>query len=122
MSRIVPCADASPVAPVSFAQRQLWLHAHLGPDEPIYNEPVTIHYTGCLDIGALEQSLTEILRRHQAWRTTFRIVDQDVRQVIQPLSDISLPVVDLRSWPEAERDEEARRIATEEAVRPFDLE
>ena len=122
MSRIVPCAGANPVAPVSFAQRQLWLHAHLGLDEPIYNEPVTIHYTGCLDVGALERSLTEVLRRHQAWRTIFRIVDHDVHQVIQPPSAISLPVVDLRSLPEAEREEEARRIATEEAVRPFDLE
>ncbi len=115
-------ADAGPTAPVSFSQQQLWLHAHLEPDVPVYSEPVTIHHTGCLDVRALEQSLAEILRRHEAWRTTFTVVDQEVRQVIHPPHAITLPVVDLRPLPPVAREDEALRIATEEALRPFDLE
>jgi len=115
-------ADKSPVAPVSFAQQQLWLHARREPNVPVYNEPVTIHYTGNLDVAALERSLTEIVRRHEAWRTTFRMWDGDVQQVIQSPRAIVLPVVDLRSVPDAAREDEALRMATEQARQPFDLE
>src|ERR1700704_6595569 len=62
---------ASPVAPLSYGQQQIWLHAQMAPDLPLYNEPVTIHRKGPLDVNALEQSLSEIIRRHEAWRTTF---------------------------------------------------
>jgi hypothetical protein len=109
-------------APVSFAQQQLWLHAQLAPDVPLYNEPVTIHHAGVLDVGALERAFTEIVRRHEAWRTTFAVVDGEVCQVIQPPPAITLPVVDLRSRPAEEREREAIRLATEDAQRPLDLE
>ena len=57
-------------APLSFAQQQIWLHTQMVPGIPVYNEPVTIHRQGTLDVRALELALTEIVRRHQAWRTT----------------------------------------------------
>src|SRR5262249_58787381 len=69
----------------------------------------------------LELSLNEIVRRHQALRTTFSIVEGQPVQVVSPSLRISLPVVDLTDRPEAEREEEARRLAQEEAQRPFDL-
>ena len=119
---IVARRDAGPIAPVSFAQQQLWLHAHLEPDTPVYNEPVTIHHTGPLDVLALERALAEILRRHEAWRTTFTVVEGELRQVVHPPSELALPVVDLRRLPAAARESEALRIATEEALRPFNLE
>jgi amino acid adenylation domain-containing protein len=120
--RIVPRLDAGSTAPVSFAQEQLWLHAHLEPDVPVYSEPVTIHCPGCLDVGALEMSLAEILRRHAAWRTTFSVVDGAVQQTIHAPGPVVLPVVDLRSLPAPAREDEAIRLATEEARHPFDLE
>jgi amino acid adenylation domain-containing protein len=114
--------NAGPTAPVSFSQQQLWLHANLAPEAPVYSEPVTIHHAGRLDVRALEQSLTEILRRHEAWRTTFSVVEGTVQQVIHQPYGVTLPVVDLRPLPPAARKDEALRIATEEALRPFDLE
>src|ERR1700687_4898520 len=73
------------VAPLSFAQQQIWLHAQMVPGRiPIYNEPVTIHRHGMLDVPALERALTEIVRRHEAWRTTFSPGDGEPIQVIQP--------------------------------------
>jgi amino acid adenylation domain-containing protein len=109
-------------APLSFPQQQLWLHAQLAPDLPLYNEPVTIHYAGRLDVGALERSLAEIIRRHSAWRTSFSVVDGELRQVIHSPPVLALPTVDLRHLPRASREGEALRIATEDALRPFDLE
>ncbi len=49
--------------PLSYAQEQIWVHAQLVPDLPLYNEPVTIHYSGDLDAVALERAFNEILRR-----------------------------------------------------------
>src|SRR5271154_2392327 len=63
----------TPGGPVrlSYAQEQIWLHAQMARALALYNEPVTIHYSGPLKVGALERSFNEILRRHEAWRTCF---------------------------------------------------
>jgi len=97
------------------------MHAQLVPDVPLYNEPVTIHYSGRLDPVALEQSFNEILRRHEAWRTCFTIVDGQPVQDVRPELSISLPLVDLRAVPEEQREAVAVSIATEDARRPLDL-
>src|SRR5262249_23747265 len=52
-------------APLSFSQEQVWLHAQMAGDVPFYNEPVTIHRRGLLDVAVLERCLLEIIRRHE---------------------------------------------------------
>ncbi len=108
-------------APVSFAQQQIWVHAQLVPEIPIYNEPITFHRDGTLDVQVLERVLTEIVRRHQAWRTIFRAVDEEPVQVVQPATPVRVRIADLRGLPAAARESEARRLAVEDALRPFDL-
>ena len=117
----IPRRDPKEPVPLSYSQEQVWLHAQLVPDIPLYNEPVTIHYSGDLDIPALEQSFNEILHRHEAWRTGFTVVDGKPLQDVRPELSISLPVVDLRHLPEERRDSTAVSIATEEARKPLDL-
>src|SRR6516165_10187989 len=68
--------------PLSFAQRQVWLHAQLAPDVPLYNQVLILEHTGPFDREALERSLSEIARRHETLRTTFPIVDGTPTQVI----------------------------------------
>ena len=118
-----PIPRRSPRDPVppSHSQEQVWMHAQLVPDVPLYNEPVTIHYSGKLDPVALEQSFNEILRRHEAWRTCFTIVDGQPVQDVRPELSISLPLVDLRAVPLEQREAVALSIATEDARRPLDL-
>lgn len=107
--------------PLSYEQEQVWLHAQLATNLPLYNEPGTIHYLGDLDVPALEKSFNEILRRHEAWRTCFEIVDGIPVQKVQPSLRVSLPVLDLRAFPTERREFEALRIATEDARKPIDL-
>jgi len=90
--------------PLSHGQQLLWLHAQLCPELPVYNEPITVHRRGALDVAALERSLREILRRHEAWRTTFPSVDGAPVQVVRPETDMALPLVDLRGLPAHRRD------------------
>src|SRR5205807_3211124 len=86
-----------------------------------YNEPITVRRIGPLDTVALERSFTEIVRRHEAWRTVFPTVEGGPVQVVQAPFDVRLPVVDLRTLPIAERQAAAQRLATEDARIPFDL-
>ena len=88
---------------------------------PIYNEPVTIRRDGPLDIGVLERALTEIVRRHQAWRTTFTLVNGEPAQIILPRLADSTSVVDLTRLPSSKRELEAEKLGAAEAVLPFDL-
>ena len=107
--------------PLSFAQQRLWFLEQLEPETAIYNTPEAIRIRGPLHVEALEQSLNEIVRRHQALRTIFRVIDGQPMQVILPSLILPLPVVDLSDCTENGREDEARRLAREEAERPFDL-
>ncbi|MET0500480.1 MAG: amino acid adenylation domain-containing protein, partial [Candidatus Binatia bacterium] len=107
--------------PLSFAQQRLWFLDQYEPNSSLYNIPGALRLRGFLDVAALEQSLNEIIRRHESLRTTFSMVDGDAVQVIAPAAGQSLAVVDLRDHPEGEREEEARRLVSEEARRAFDL-
>jgi surfactin family lipopeptide synthetase A len=118
----IPRRQPGEIVPLSYAQEQVWLHAQLAPEIPLYNEPVTIHYSGPLNVSALELSFNEILRRHEAWRTCFTVVDgQPVQEVRHNLS-VSLPVIDLRSLPREQREAKAIALATADARVPLDLE
>lgn len=117
---IRPNESEGPI-PLSFGQQQMWLLNQLTPHIPVYNECVTIHLPGPLDVDILEQSFNEIIYRHEAWRTSFPLVDGLPVQVIHSPSLIKLPVRDLRHLPKAEREAEALRLATEDAGILFNL-
>ena len=108
-------------APLSFAQQRLWFINQLEPDNPAYNVPWVRRISGLLRVEALEQSLNEIVRRHEALRTNFVIVDGDPVQVVSDAGPVSISIIDLSVFPESERHTYAQRLAAEEVERPFDL-
>ncbi len=108
--------------PLSFAQQQVWLHGHMAGDVPFYNETITVYRHGPLDLEVLERCLAEIIRRHEIWRTSFDMVAGEPVQIVQPPArTFPIHAVDLRDLPEAKREAEAVRLATDDARRPFDL-
>ena len=107
-------------APLSFAQEQIWLHGQFAKD--LYNESVTVYRRGPLDLPTLQRSLAEIIRRHEAWRTTFKAVDGQSVQIVQPPFEPSIEAVDLRHLASDRREPEALRLARERARAPFDME
>jgi amino acid adenylation domain-containing protein len=115
------CLPREGPLPLSFAQQRLWFLDRFEPDSPFYNIPAAARLSGDLDKTALERSLQEIVRRHGTLRTTFQAVEGQPVQVVAPALTLPLPVVDLTGLPETDRAEEARRLAREEAQRPFDL-
>jgi amino acid adenylation domain-containing protein len=107
--------------PLSFAQQRLWFLDQLEPNTAVYNIPDTHYFNGPLNLGALERSLSELIERHEILRTTFHNDDGEPVQVIAEPRAQKLEVIDLSGLPEAEREEEAQRMAHEEAELPFDL-
>ncbi|HEY6769290.1 MAG TPA: amino acid adenylation domain-containing protein [Candidatus Sulfotelmatobacter sp.] len=112
---------ASGPAPLSFPQQQIWLHSQIAPEVPLYNEPITIFRDGPLDIEVLHRCLAEVLRRHEAWRTTFEVINGEPVQIVNPVPGLDLPVLDLRHLPEDQKNAAALDAATEDARLPFDL-
>nr|QEO74845.1 condensation domain-containing protein [uncultured bacterium] len=107
--------------PLSYAQQRLWFLDQLEPGNPFYNIPEAVQLRNPLNVAALEQTLSEIVRRHEVLRTTFPVIEGRPAQLVGPAEGLSLKVVDLSHLPLARREAEARRLAFAEARRPFDL-
>ncbi|MBA3711243.1 MAG: amino acid adenylation domain-containing protein [Pyrinomonadaceae bacterium] len=120
-TQTIPLREHSDQLPLSFAQQRLWFLDQLEPNGSFYNVPQALRINGALNIAVMEQSFNEIVRRHESLRTTFAAVDGSPVQVIAPTLNVTLSVTDLSQLPEAEREAEARRLASEAAQRPFDL-
>src|SRR5205085_8348005 len=88
--------SASQIAPpLSFAQQRLWFLDQLEPGSSAYNLPMSVSFKGRLRIDALEQTVSEIIRRHEILRTKFSMADGQPAQLISPAEPIRLPVTDL---------------------------
>lgn len=106
---------------LSHSQERLWFLDQLAPGNPAYNISTAVPLRLRLNVRALERALNEIVRRHEALRTTF-IVDEGVPwQVVSEPADRPLETMVLTDRPEHERAELVTRLANEEAARPFDL-
>ncbi|HSG41190.1 MAG TPA: amino acid adenylation domain-containing protein, partial [Thermoanaerobaculia bacterium] len=120
LAPIAPVLRQGPL-PLSFAQQRLWFIDQLEPGSPLYNIPAALRVEGSLDPEVLARCLGEIVRRHEALRTTFIASQGFPAQVIHPAFPTVLSVVDLAGLPERAREAQALALAGEEAGRPFDL-
>jgi amino acid adenylation domain-containing protein/non-ribosomal peptide synthase protein (TIGR01720 family) len=107
--------------PVSLAQQRLWVLDQLDPGSPSYTVPSDVRFDGPLDLGALTRAVTEIVRRHEALRTTFSALEGGAYQVVNGPPDVPIPVVDMTGVPPAEHDRAVRRALAEQAGERWDL-
>jgi non-ribosomal peptide synthetase component F len=109
------------VAPLSVAQEALWYLSLLVPNQFSYNEAITIRKDGAFNEDAFRRAFNEIVRRHEAWRTTFDIVDGAGVQVLQPPPHYELPVIDLSHLTHDQAESQAVRIIADTSRVPYDL-
>ncbi len=108
--------------PLSFAQERVWFLDQLTPGGNLaYNFQVAIRLRGPLDVGALDRTLGEIVRRHEVLRTSFPSVAGRPVQVVHKASPLRLPRIDLSGLPPTEREERAEALIEEQIQTPFDL-
>ncbi|GAX45461.1 amino acid adenylation [Tolypothrix sp. NIES-4075] len=112
--------------PLSFAQQRLWFLDQLKPNSALYNIPIAVRLDGNLQVTALEQSLQEIITRHEALRTNFIIVDGQPTQVIreQRTEDREqklFSIVDLTHLSATQQEITAQQLVQQQAIQTFDL-
>lgn len=113
-------AQLSP-APLSLAQQRLWFLDRLAPGNAAYNISAAVRLQGTLNVTALEQSVGEVIRRHEALRTTFATVNGEPVQVIAATLPFKLAVVDLQALPELAQLAAVQQCSIAEAQHSFDL-
>ncbi|MEV5046065.1 amino acid adenylation domain-containing protein [Streptomyces griseoincarnatus] len=118
-SAVIPRADASGPAPLSFAQEQLWFLEQLVPGTPTYHIPVGLRLRGVLDVPALRTALDAVVARHDALRSAFTERDGVPVQETRPAGPVPLPVTDLSEVADPEGRLDA--LLRNEAQAAFDL-
>jgi thioester reductase-like protein/FkbH-like protein len=122
---VQPAAEpgSSEPLPLSFEQERLWLADRLDPGNPAYLLTVGVRFRGALNASALQQALTEIVRRHEPLRTTFLEIDGRPRQRVQPAPAVfPLRRIELDAVPDEHREAEAKKVAIGEVHRSFALD
>lgn len=107
--------------PLSYAQQRLWFLDQLAPNNAFYNVPLALRLNGKLSVAALEQSLNEIIRRHESLRTVFISVNGQAEQVIAAEFTLPIVTVDLTGLPEQACPAALLDLSCLEAEKPFVL-
>ncbi|HYR06581.1 MAG TPA: amino acid adenylation domain-containing protein, partial [Longimicrobium sp.] len=118
---IRPRANRDGPAPTSRGQENLWMLDQMDPGSPSGNISFPVRLRGPLDAGVLERAFAEVVRRHDALRTTFPLVDGIPVQRVSTEPFAGLMVQDLSALPDAEREAEARARVGEEMNHGFSL-
>ena len=121
---VAAVTDGVREAPSTEPQREVWLAASLGPEASLaYNESVSLHLRGELDVAALRLAVRALPARHDALRATFGADGLTVRAAAAPeVAELDVPLRDLGGLAPAARDEELAAITARHVTEPFDLE
>lgn len=107
--------------PQSFAQQRLWFLEQLTPGTTAYTINYVIRIQGPLLPEILEQSLAEIIRRHEVLRTIFTTQEGVPVQQVKESMALTLARYELDGTsPTIE--EELQRLIEQQASLPFDFE
>jgi amino acid adenylation domain-containing protein len=107
--------------PLSYAQQRLWFIDQLEPATSAYNVPAAVRVPGAIDAKVLERAFQEVVRRHETLRTHFELIQGEPQQVIEETFNFQLAFVDFSAASVADREEQAKLLAREEARQRFDL-
>ncbi|ELR97620.1 non-ribosomal peptide synthetase [Gloeocapsa sp. PCC 73106] len=114
LKTIIPRKDKNSL-PLSFSQERLWFLQQLEQNNAAYNIAIAWYFTGQLDIHKLENSLNQIIQRHEVLRTRFPASDGKPYQHILPHLTLEIPIIQVQP-------EKLEAITLQEARRPFNLE
>lgn len=106
--------------PVTAAQAGMWYAQELDRGNPLFRAAEMVEISGAVDAALLQESLRRVVTECETLRARF---EQDgtgrVWQVIEPLGDWRLPVVDLRDEPDPAA--ASQRWMRADLARPVDL-
>lgn len=111
------------VAAATYQQRQIWLAERSAAWAGLYNEACALDMLGPLDVPALDEALTAVVRHHEALRTTFAVDGPEPLQLVSAGIPVRLAAGarDLSQLAEDTRLPVALGIARQFAEAPFDV-
>jgi amino acid adenylation domain-containing protein len=114
----VPAYAAS--APITESQVEILLSASLSNEANCsYNESLTLHLRGALNVAALTDSLTELIARYDALRATFDLAAKT--QHFSAPTPVVLPLLDWSALDAAAQKTKFDAFIKQDAHQPFDL-
>ncbi len=99
--------------PASSAQKRIYTLQQLDRDSVSYNMAGAILMEGTVDRHRLEESFKKLIHRHEALRTTFKMVEGEVVQFIDKEIDLQMEYVE---------ETEAVNDILKDFIQPFNLE
>jgi len=119
-----PAAIEAPIyaesAPITESQVEILLSASLSNEANCsYNESLTLHLKGTLDVAAFNASVTDLLARYDALRATFDLASK-TQHFAAPAPAV-LPLLDLSALDAAEQKVKLDALIKDDAHTPFDL-
>jgi amino acid adenylation domain-containing protein len=121
-SQPIPRVPRDKPIPQSFAQKRLWFTDQLSRETPVYNISYMVLIDGDLKLDLLEKSIQSLLARHEAFRTTFDLIDGQAVQCIAPTIPWKLLVEEVSSPESSPIEPLFRSIAKQRARQIFDPE
>jgi amino acid adenylation domain-containing protein/FkbH-like protein len=107
--------------PLSSVQERLWFLDQVSPGGHAYNVPVALRLKGVLNTFGLQRALNEVVRRHEALRTTFANEGGELFQLIGPAQPMEIEVTNLEWAPLEDREDQTNSWLNTEVQQPFDL-
>ncbi|GHD35857.1 hypothetical protein GCM10007147_42630 [Nocardiopsis kunsanensis] len=114
---VLPRVSRSGPLALSFGQRRLWVLDRLRPGGADFLVPIVLRLRGDLDSLDIGRALTELVRRHEIFRTRYTTDDGEPVAVIDPPTVVKLPCDDLSGADSRALD----ALLQEDASHPFDL-
>ncbi|EFM11233.1 amino acid adenylation domain protein [Paenibacillus curdlanolyticus YK9] len=99
--------------PVTPTQKRMYVQQLLGDTGTAYNMPFAVKLTGPIDAERLERALQQLVNRHEALRTTYGMIDGEVRQTVHSNASLTL---NKQSLDEAQLPKFLAQL-----IQPFDL-
>ncbi|MEG4587532.1 amino acid adenylation domain-containing protein [Microcoleus sp. MOSTC5] len=106
--------------PATESQKEIWIAVQMGDEANCaYNESMCLRLQGNLDIQSLRFSIQELVQRHEALRATFSPDGSTL--CIASSIELDIPVIDLSSVDDRDRESKLAYLRSQEVDRPFHL-
>ena len=107
--------------PITAEQEHLWVQQQIDPNVHYFNHSHAYRLKGELNVAALEQTINEMVRRHENFRTSMPEVDGKPRGVVAPQLQLPIERVEVPEFPVEDRYDRLQALVTAYTRRPFDL-
>ena len=108
---------------LSSAQKRLYILQQMEPDSIAYNMPVIIPLAVEANIRKLEETFFRLMNRHESFRTSFHVVNDEPVQKVHDEVEFQLEYYDLAAEDTDKREKihHSTFIIQNSLIRPFDL-